>query len=695
MTGLRCSVIIPARNEAGAIAEVVRRVRETLPAEVIVVDNNSNDDTAAVAAAAGARVVHESARGYGHACLRGIAAAARPDVIVFIDGDGSMSPEDIPKLLEPIESDRAEVVCGSRRRRALPGSMPAHQAFGNWLAVKLLLVLYRVRLSDLGPFRAIRASTLHSLEMRPSRFAFLAEMLARAAVRGARITEVDVDYRTRLAGDSKVGGSLRGSLEAGTEIITSLLWNRFSQSGLAWLVGLLASLAFFLLAWLRYASFHSTAYDLGFFDQVVWNAAHGHGLSSSFLEYSFFGQHFEPALLLFVPLYALHASPVWLLLGQSLALGLAVVPLFALARAFVESRRAFIVVAAYLLQLAVSRTVAFDFHTEALAVPFVFLALLALVKKRRLLFFAAAIVPLLGKEDGALVALSLGLMAVLVFRDRVGIFLAATALAWGALILLVVMPWYRHGLAGDLISRYQYLGQTPGDVVLHAVTRPATVAGELAANGSLQALLIALVGLGLLPLLRPGVLLIALIPIAPALLSSDHYQSQMALHYGIPGVPLLLTAAILGWQKLASDPSRRRLGGISLLAGALTIFALLSPLPRTLIADLPDLVRGEAVESVLRQIPMTASVAASTSLVPHLAERLTIDELPCGAGHASWIAVDGARAPSGQSEGNGYRTVLATLGRQGYRPVASSGAVTVWYAAGAGDQAPAACFPSR
>jgi glycosyltransferase involved in cell wall biosynthesis len=219
----RCTVVIPALDEAGAIAEVVRRVPADLAADVVVVDNGSSDGTAEAAAAAGARVVREPRRGYGHACLAGVAASPDAAVLVFIDGDGSMPPEEIGTLIAPIAEGRADLVCGSRTARREPGSMPSHQALGNRLALLLLRRLHGVRLTDLGPYRAVRGDLLRGLGMRPSRFAWPAEMLARAARRDARILEVEVGYRRRSAGASKVGGSLRGSLGAGLGIAGTLL----------------------------------------------------------------------------------------------------------------------------------------------------------------------------------------------------------------------------------------------------------------------------------------------------------------------------------------------------------------------------------------------------------------------------------------------------------------------------------------
>jgi glycosyltransferase involved in cell wall biosynthesis len=223
-----CSVVIPARDEAGAIGAVVAAARRMVDGDVVVVDNGSRDGTRAIAAAAGARVVREPRRGYGFACLAGVSALPSAGVVVFVDGDGSMPLEDIPRLVAPIARGEADVVCGSRVALGDVGSMPRHQALGNRLALLLLHALYGVRLTDLGPYRAVRGDTLRGLAMPGSRFAWPAQLLARAARRGARIVEVDVGYRRRAAGRSKVSGSLRGSIEAGAGIVGTLLWQRIA-----------------------------------------------------------------------------------------------------------------------------------------------------------------------------------------------------------------------------------------------------------------------------------------------------------------------------------------------------------------------------------------------------------------------------------------------------------------------------------
>ncbi len=217
---LRVAVVIPTLDEAGSIAAVVARVPAVLEARVIVADNGSGDGTAAVARAAGATVVEVVQRGYGHACLAGVRAAAGSEVVVFLDGDGSMAPEDIPRLVRPIVAGHADVVCGVRPR--LPRLMPPHQRAGNRV-IALLLRRHGVRLPELCPYRAVRMTTLLSLDLPGSRFAWAAQMLARAAAQHARIVTLPVGYSERTAGSSKVGGSLRGSLAASWDIAQVLL----------------------------------------------------------------------------------------------------------------------------------------------------------------------------------------------------------------------------------------------------------------------------------------------------------------------------------------------------------------------------------------------------------------------------------------------------------------------------------------
>lgn len=222
------NVVIPAYNEEKSIARVIRDIPEGFVAEVIVVNNNSSDATAQVAAAAGATVLHEPRPGYGNACLAGIAHAAakpastRPDILVFLDGDYSDYPEEMPKLVQPITAGRADMVIGSRalgERQA--GAMLPQQIFGNWLATTLLKWLYGARYTDLGPFRAIKLDTLLALDMRDRTYGWTVEMQAKAARKKIKYTEVPVTYRKRI-GFSKVSGTVKGTILAGYKIIFTI-----------------------------------------------------------------------------------------------------------------------------------------------------------------------------------------------------------------------------------------------------------------------------------------------------------------------------------------------------------------------------------------------------------------------------------------------------------------------------------------
>lgn len=219
-------VIIPAFNEEGPIGKVVRDIPKELVREIIVVDNNSNDRTQENARNAGATVLCQKKRGYGNACLKGLEYVARlkksPDIIVFLDGDYSDYPEQMHDLVEPIQQNKADMVIGSRALgKRVAGSMTPQQVFGNWLATKMIRMMYGVTFTDLGPFRAIDYEKLLEIDMQDTTYGWTVEMQVKAAKLEMRSIEVPVDYRVRI-GKSKVSGTLKGTIMAGYKIITTI-----------------------------------------------------------------------------------------------------------------------------------------------------------------------------------------------------------------------------------------------------------------------------------------------------------------------------------------------------------------------------------------------------------------------------------------------------------------------------------------
>lgn len=215
-------VIIPALDEEQAIGRVLDDLPREEQTTVIVVDNGSRDQTAAVARERGALVVAEPRRGYGAACLAGIAAAPAADVVVFLDADYSDDPAELPLLLAPLQRGTADLVIGSRmilaesRRALLPQAR-----FGNWLSGLLLSRLFGARATDLGPFRAIRADALQALDMDDRDFGWTVQMQARAFAMKMAVEEVPVSYRDRI-GVSKISGTVSGSVRAGVTILRTI-----------------------------------------------------------------------------------------------------------------------------------------------------------------------------------------------------------------------------------------------------------------------------------------------------------------------------------------------------------------------------------------------------------------------------------------------------------------------------------------
>jgi len=217
------SVIIAALNEEEAIANVINSVPRELADEVLVVDNGSKDRTAEIAKAAGARVIREPIPGYGRAFRAGLRSiSSECEIVVFLDGDGSDCPEMMDHLVAPIVEHKCDFVIGSRTRgKREAGSMVVHQVVAGYMIGFLLRLLYGVYSTDMGPFRAIRRDTLEKLNLREETYGWPLEMQMRAARARVRTLEVPVDYRRRAGGQSKIAGSIRGTILASTRILVT------------------------------------------------------------------------------------------------------------------------------------------------------------------------------------------------------------------------------------------------------------------------------------------------------------------------------------------------------------------------------------------------------------------------------------------------------------------------------------------
>ena len=230
---MKAALIIPALNEEASIGPLLQRVPEGVFAAVVVADNGSTDRTAREAEKRGAIVASEPRRGYGGACLRALEAVpADVEAVVFMDGDGSDDPREAERLLRPIREGRADLVIGSRvLGREEPGALHSHQRFGNRLATSLLWMMLGHRYTDLGPYRAIRAESLRGLGMTDRGYGWTVEMQIKAVRRGLRVTEVPVSCRSRMAGRSKVSGSVRGSVAAGCKILWTVARGASARRG--------------------------------------------------------------------------------------------------------------------------------------------------------------------------------------------------------------------------------------------------------------------------------------------------------------------------------------------------------------------------------------------------------------------------------------------------------------------------------
>lgn len=219
-------VIIPVYNEEASIGKVLDEIPMEIIRNVVVCNNGSTDHTADVAISRGAILLNQPLKGYGNACLKGMeyltGLDAKPDIVVFLDGDYSDFPEEMYSVVQPIIRDSKDLVIGSRTLGTMEqGAMMPQQIFGNWLATNLIRIIYQYHFTDLGPFRAIRYDKLVEMNMQDKTFGWTVEMQVKAAKAGMKTAEVAVKYRKRI-GHSKVSGTIKGTVLAGYKILWTI-----------------------------------------------------------------------------------------------------------------------------------------------------------------------------------------------------------------------------------------------------------------------------------------------------------------------------------------------------------------------------------------------------------------------------------------------------------------------------------------
>lgn len=431
----------------------------------------------------------------------------------------------------------------------------------------------------------------------------------------------------------------------------------------------------------RHQVFESNAYDLGFFDQIIWNTAHGRWFETSFTSYNFLGQHFDPILLVFALAYRMGAGVEVLLVTQALLVGAAALPLFyALRKATGSGVAGLAASTAFLVSAQLHRALDFDFHPELMGFFFVFLALYYLVAGRPVATTFAVLPLLLLKEDMPLIV---GAFAVLLFARgcrRHGLALFVVAAAWAGGVVLVVMPWIRGG-SGDLPQRYGYLvaDSTWWSLVPNVVSRSL----QQLWSAPLDALLQVGGSTGFVGLLNPLALLVATPAYLLAALSDHAQQSRLELQYVMATLALAWVAAALGLQRL-SEWGRRRSRSLVVpaasalvLASSVTMFFVGSPYsPRAGLYAPPAAHRG-VVDRALALVLAGVPVSAQNTLLPHLSERKDVFEFP-NLHDAEYVVVDPSLPITAQSRDAGYAHAIEQLPARGFALIFDDDGVQVY-----------------
>jgi uncharacterized membrane protein len=444
----------------------------------------------------------------------------------------------------------------------------------------------------------------------------------------------------------------------------------------------LSSCALFVFhALRRHEVFESNAYDLGFFDQIIWNTAHGRWFETNFTSYNFLGQHFDPILLVFALAYRLGGGIELLLVTQALLVASAALPLFYAVRKATGSGVAGLAAnTAFLLSAQLHRALDFDFHPELMGFFFVFLALYYLVAMRPIATIAAVLPLLLLKEDMPLIVAAFAvLLFARGFRHEGGALLLVAA-AWAGTVVLVVMPWIRGG-SGDLPQRYGYLvaDSTWWSLVPNVVSRSL----QQLWSAPLDALLQLGGSTGFVGLLNPLALVVATPAFLLAALSDHAQQSRLELQYAMATLALAWVAVALGLQRLYRWSLARRRQAIAhaaagvVLASAIATFALWSPYSPRAGLYAPPAAHRAAVDRALALVPAGVPVSAQNTLLPHLSEREDVFEFP-NLHDAEYVVVDPSLPITAQSRDAGYAHAIEQLPGQGFMLIFDDDGVQVY-----------------
>lgn len=479
------------------------------------------------------------------------------------------------------------------------------------------------------------------------------------------------------AGGDAAGGlhGLRGRLEPLGRVGTA----RWCEA-VTWLASLTAVWTFAGFALRRHRSFESTAYDFGFFDQIVWNTSHGRWFETSFVDYNFLGQHVEPVLLIFAGFYRLGAGPESLLVAQSALVGAAALPLFYAVRRLTGSPvAAMCLAAAFLLSAPLHAALDFDFHPELMAFFFVFTAFRLLADERPLASALALAPILLLKEDMTVVLATFGLLVWMRGHRREGAGLVLVAAAWAIVTLFVLMPIVRGG-ESDLNERYAYLAEDTTMVTVLPIALWRGIAHLV--HETAPALSTILAGTGGIPLLHPAVLLAL-----PSIIlngGADHdQQAQLDLQYGVAPLAWLFVAAALGVGAVARGRSFLPRNAASVIAAAglvaaVAMFALSSPFSLRNDRYAPSATHRQVVREALTLIRPEAGVTAQNTLLPHLSQRAIVYEFPDVRASTAYVIVDSSLPITQQSSDAGYDDVLGVLIDWGFAEIFNRDGVRVF-----------------